>query len=220
MATLKKYDVKGKELEEVVIEDQLLDIQANHQMIKDYLVAIQYNARQWTASTKVRSEVIATGKKPYAQKGTGQARQGCIAAPHYRGGGRVFCPRPKFDMYYKMNKKEKRLAIAHLVAEKIKAGQSKVLSIKPEAIKGKTKEFATFLKKIGSSDKRVYIVAESNKEKLGSYDSLLRSIHNIPNVEFVLAPNLNGFDLVRCQEVIFIEPAIEEIKTLLASGRE
>jgi len=219
MATLKKYDLKGTNIGDVVIEDQLLDILANDQMVKDYLVAIKYNARQWTASTKTRAEVIATGKKPYAQKGTGQARQGCIASPHYRGGGRVFCPKPKFDMNRRVNKKEKRLVIAHLLAEKIKSGAGKVLEMKLE-MKGKTSEFAGFLKNVGSTDKRIYIVAESNKDKLTNYNPLLRSIHNIPRVQFVLTPNINGYDLSRCNEIVFLEPAIEEIKTFLASGRE
>lgn len=99
MATLKKYDISGKEIGEVSIEDNVLEYKGNPQMIKDYLVAVRNNARQWSANTKGRKEVNRTGKKPHQQKGLGRARQGCFAAPQYRGGGIVFGPKPKFDVH-------------------------------------------------------------------------------------------------------------------------
>lgn len=118
MATLKKYDLNGKVLGEVTIAEDLLNEPANSQMIKDYIVALRANKRQWSANTKGRSEVNHSTKKPHPQKGTGRARQGSLAAPQYKGGGRVFGPKPKFDQHVRINKKERRLAIRYLVAEK------------------------------------------------------------------------------------------------------
>src|SRR5262245_53218509 len=89
-------------------------------MIKDYIVALRANARQWSASTKTRSEMRHTTKKPHPQKGQGRARQGSLVAPQYRGGGRVFAPKPKFDQHVRINRKERKAAIRFLLAEKFK----------------------------------------------------------------------------------------------------
>ncbi len=81
MAVVKKYNLSGNELEQIELDDGLLQPSANPQMIKDYLVAYRRNQRQWSANTKGRSEVRHSGQKPHPQKGTGRARQGCLAAP-------------------------------------------------------------------------------------------------------------------------------------------
>ena len=121
MATLKKYDLAGQEIGSIQIDDALLKGKAHPQSVKDYLVAIRNNARQWSACTKTRAEINRTGKKPHPQKGGGRSRQGDLAAPQYKGGGIVFGPRPKFDVHVRINKKERRAAIAALIAQKIKA---------------------------------------------------------------------------------------------------
>ena len=108
MATLKKYDYKGSAKGELTIDAKLLEEDLNKQMIKDYLVAIRKNMRQWSANTKGRKEVQKSGQKPHAQKGSGRARQGCLAAPQYKGGGIVFGPKPKFDQHVRINKKERQ----------------------------------------------------------------------------------------------------------------
>jgi large subunit ribosomal protein L4 len=90
VATLKKFDLKGKEIGQVNIADELANAEANGQMVKDYIIALRANARQWSANTKGRSEVNHTTKKPHPQKGGGRSRQGSLAAPQYKGGGRVF----------------------------------------------------------------------------------------------------------------------------------
>ena len=127
MATLKKYDIDGKEIGEVSIDDKNLKTLKNPQMIKDYLVAIKNNARQWSANTKGRKEINRTGAKPHRQKGLGRARQGSFAAPQYKGGGIVFGPKPKFDQFSKVNKKEKRAAIRSLITERISQDKECVL---------------------------------------------------------------------------------------------
>jgi len=88
VTSLRKYDVTGKVLGQVDVQEELLEWVANSQMIKDYIVALRANKRQWSANTKNKSEVNHSGLKPHPQKGTGKARQGSLASPQYKGGGR------------------------------------------------------------------------------------------------------------------------------------
>ncbi len=127
MATLKKYNLSGEELTNVKVNDAYVKAEANGQMIKDYIVALRANARQWSANTKGRSEVNHTTKKPHPQKGGGRARQGSLAAPQYKGGGRVFRPKPKFDQHVSINKKERQAAIRCLIGEKIRENKVHIL---------------------------------------------------------------------------------------------
>ena len=131
------------------VDDALVNAEANGQMVKDYIIAIRENARQWSANTKGRSEVNHSTKKPHPQKGGGRSRQGMLSAPQYKGGGRVFGPKPKFDQHVRINKKEKRSAIRFLLGEKIR--NNKVHIIESTAIDApKTKIVADFLKNSGS----------------------------------------------------------------------
>ena len=158
MATAKKYDLSGKKLDDVSFTDDLLTIDANSQMIKDYLVALRENARQWSANTKGRKEVKCTGKKPFKQKGTGKARQGYLAAPHFRGGGVVFGPKPKFDQHVKTNKKAKQKAIRYFIADKIKNNHLYVLKTS-ELKEPKTKKVALFFNKLKIEGKRILFLS-------------------------------------------------------------
>lgn len=223
MAVLKKYDLAGKEVGEVSIDDQLIQASANLQMIKDYLVALRANKRQWSANTKGRSEVNHTGKKPHPQKGTGRARQGCLAAPQYKGGGRVHAPKPKMDQHVRINKKEKRAAIRHLLAEKIAENKLHILQYKPlEA--PKTKQVANYLRSRNLSKSRILFLGEGaiegQKGEMASshankYDTFIKSMRNIQKIEFMLVPNISGHDVALTHEVIIMEPALDELIVLL-----
>ena len=117
---LKSTILLAKKLVKWLLMSELIDAEANSQMIKDYIVALRANARQWSANTKTRSEVKHTTKKPHPQKGQGRARHGSLVGPQYRGGGRVFGPKPKFDQHVRVNQKERKAAIRFLLAEKLK----------------------------------------------------------------------------------------------------
>lgn len=105
MPKLKTYQLNGKVAAEQEVPAALVESDVNAQLIKDYLIALRANARQWSANTKGRSEVCHSKKKPHRQKGTGNARQGTLAAPQYKGGGRVFGPKPNLiSMYVLINK--------------------------------------------------------------------------------------------------------------------
>lgn len=228
MATLKKYDLTGKEIGEVEIGDELLKTSVNGQLIKDYLVALRTNARQWSASTKTRAEVNHSGKKPHPQKGTGRARQGYLGATQYKGGGRVFAPKPKFDQHVRINKKERQAAIRHLLAEKIL--ENNICILKEESLKApQTKKVHSFLKGCNLVDRKVLFLGlgESEKKetktkkttskskKSSGNELFIKSMRNIPATQFQLISNINGYDIACSQGLVVLESALDKLMGLL-----
>lgn len=224
MAVLKKYNLAGQEVGQITLDDELLKTSAHSQMIKDYLVALRANARQWSANTKSRAEVNHSGKKPHPQKGTGRARQGYLGAPQYKGGGRVHAPKPKFDQHVRINRKEKRAAIRHLIAEKIQANRLHVLQL-DEIKEPKTKVVAHFLKNRELCGKRVLFLGDLVTEgKKGTvveaapsekFDNFVLSLNNISRSEFMFMPNVSGYDIALHQEIVIMEGALDQLKVLL-----
>ncbi len=224
MAVLKKYNLAGQEVGQIAIDDELINTSANGQMIKDYIVALRANARQWSASTQSRAEVNHSGKKPHPQKGTGRARQGYLGAPQYKGGGRVHAPRPKFDQHVRINRKEKRAAIRQLISEKISGNRVHVLQF--EALnEPKTKVVAEFLKQRDLVGKRVLFVGDGliegkknpqdSAEKSSKFNVFVKSLRNIPKSEFLLMPNISGYDVLVNHEIVLMESAVDQLKVLL-----
>lgn len=214
MATLKKYDMAGKEVGTVKIDDALLEVSAHTQSIKDYIVAIRNNARQWSANTKRRSESHHTGKKPHPQKGQGRSRQGDLAAPQYKGGAVVWGPKPKFDIHTRINKKERRAAIRFLIAEKIKANKVHVLHSKGME-EPKTKSMVAFLDKLSLHKRRILMMGNSEQATQPSHINLMKSLRNIPKKEYMAVPQINGYELIRSQEIVILESALDELISLL-----
>lgn len=210
MVHLKKYDLAGKEIGKVAIDDALLEQTAHSQMVKDYIVAIRENMRQWSACTKTRSQVNHTTKKPHPQKGQGRARQGSLASPQYKGGGRAWGPKPKFDQHVRINKKERRAAIRALLAEKLKEN-AHVLHL-PSLEGPKTKKVASFMKTAGLTRKRVLFLGKSATDKDAHF---AKSVRNLPRAKYLLAPNINGYELALCQEIVILEPALENLLAML-----
>jgi large subunit ribosomal protein L4 len=217
MTTLKKYDFSGNEIGEVVVEDSLLDVQADPQMIKEYLVAIRKNARQWSAKTKGRSEINVTGKKPRQQKGSGHARQGSFAAPQFRGGGIVFGPRPKFDQHVRINKKERRAVIRFLIAEKIK-NQHLILVKEEKWEEPKTKKAAEFFAKLDKESHRVMVLA--NLSKKSEHLNLQLSMRNLPRKTFAYLPAVNGYQLALFEDIVVMESMLDEVLAILGKESE
>lgn len=205
MGTLKKYSLKGEAVGDMTVDDSHLDANGNRQMIKDYIVALRANARQWSANTRGRSEVAHTTKKPHKQKGTGSARQGMLVTAQFRGGGIVFGPKPKFDQHVRINRKERRLAIRTLLAEKIKTNAVFVVDELLSMKEPKTKVVADFLKKQQLFGRKVLFVAEGEAFK--------KSVRNIPGASFTHAPNVNGYDIVSVRALIVTEKALNEMIT-------
>jgi large subunit ribosomal protein L4 len=215
VATLKKYNLSGKNTGEVSLEDALLVEKANPQMIKDYLVALRANARQWSASTQTRAEVSHSKKKPYNQKGSGNARQGFLGSPQFRGGGRVHAPRPKFDQHVRINKKERQLTVRYFLSQRIKGDQVSVLE-NHQLETPKTKPFSEFLKALELSGKRVLFLVGKNHQGDKNFPLSLR---NIPKVEFAHLSNISGYDLALNQHLIIADSAIDELKEALGGKK-
>lgn len=207
MATLKKYDLNGKEVGLTQIDDAKLEVSAHSQSIKDYIIAIRNNARQWSANTKRRADSHHTGKKPHPQKGQGRSRQGDLAAPHYKGGAVVFGPQPK-DIHTRINRKERRAAIQFLLAEKIKGNKVHVLQ-NEEMDAPKTKTVAQFLDQMTMKTRRVLVLGNSTKSM-----NFGKSLRNIPKKEFMPFSQVNGYEIVRCQEIIVLDSAVEQLMTM------
>jgi len=225
--TIKKYDMTGKEIGHVVVSDSLVEAEANGQMVKDYITALRANARQWSANTKGRSEVNHTTKKPHPQKGTGRARQGMLSAPQYKGGGRVHGPKPKFDQHVKINKKERKAAIRFLIGEKIRHNNLIVIE-NTDMQAPKTKEIAGFLKR-HNLGKRVLFLGEGSyfdlEDEFGvmrfsmpsdKHENFIKSVRNLPKVEFALATNVSGYDVIVAHDIVLTETALQELNQWLA----
>ncbi|GAB4227706.1 MAG: 50S ribosomal protein L4 [Chlamydiales bacterium] len=226
MATLKKYNLKGQEIGTVEVDSRLAEAEANSQLIKDYIVALNQNARQWSAHTKGRSEVKHTTKKPRPQKGTGNARQGSLVAPQFRGGGVVFGPRAKFDQHVRINRKERKAALRAIIGQHIRDGKICVVdSFNLET--PKTKKMTDFLKSQNISRRALflgeseYVELENDGRKLkvsvhcSKHDCLIKSVRNIPYASFALATNLNGYDAMVAKNIILTEEALNELTNWL-----
>jgi len=227
VATLKKYNIQGKQVGEVKLNDDLVNAEANGQMVKDYIIAIRENARQWSANTKGRSEVNHSTKKPHPQKGGGRSRQGMLSAPQYKGGGRVFGPKPKFDQHVRINKKEKRSAIRFLLGEKIRNNKVHILET-TQMGEPKTKVVANFLKNAGIKGRLLFLGEGRFAEVPGpeekkatvsigceEHDNFVRSLRNLPKTEFSLAKNISGYDVLIAHEIVMTEEALNEINAWL-----
>lgn len=232
MVSLKKYNLKGEEVGEVDCGDEFFDVEANQQMIKDYIVALRANIRQWSASTRGRSEINHSNKKPHRQKGTGNARQGTLAAPQYRGGGIVFGPKPKFNVKIRTNQKERQAAIRQLLSQKMH--NKRLIIVEDHAFNGalkkpKTQTVAKFLKSQELSQRKALFVGEGSYENLKGGDGerrnvsissekhifLKKSMRNLPGCMFISAAQLNGYDVLAAYAVIMTESALKELQERL-----
>jgi large subunit ribosomal protein L4 len=230
-SSLKKYNLSGEEVGTVKVDERLTDDAGCSQLVKDYIVALQANARAWLASTKGRSEVAHTTKKPHPQKGTGRARQGSLVAPQYRGGGRVFGPKPKFGVSVKINAKSKRMAIRMLVAKKIVDGRVHIVdTLAMDA--PKTQRVSNFLETRGI-ERRALFIGEGSRLEIGGKESGFRvsvasldhenfklSMRNIPEAEFSLATDIDGYRVARAHDLVISEAALGQLEEWLLERAE
>ena len=177
------------------LNDAVFKVAMNSQAVYQSVVAEMNNARQGTSSTKNRSLVSGGGKKPFRQKGTGNARQGTSRSPLNRGGGSIFGPTPKY-YFKKVNTKTKQLAYKCILSDKVKNDAFKVIELLPPV--EKTKEFVSFLNKNGFKDMKVTIVSSEINEKLAL------SSRNVPYVSMVKASSCSIRDLYD-NDVIIID---------------
>lgn len=220
MTKLLKYNIEGKKLKEVELAEDQLDDQVHPQMLKDYIVAINKNQRQWSANTKGRSEVNHSNQKPHKQKGTGKARQGTLAAPQYKGGGVVFGPKPKFNQFVKINKKERQAIVRALISQKIKENHCLVIS-DTDMKEAKTKVMQKFLQSSGIKHRVLFIgevdgpsaneLTESNQPiQNRKHFNFQLSLRNIPKTEFSLIDSVNGYQIIKAKHLVFTEKGLKQ----------
>ena len=168
------------------------------------------NARQASASTKTRSEIRGGGRKPWRQKGTGNARQGSIRAPQWRGGGVVFGPTPNVNYSKKQNKKERRLAIKSALAYKVLDKELIVLdSINFET--NKTKEMVNLLTKLDIRNNKVLLVVAELDE------NVCLASRNLANVKVVTYDEVNAYDTVNADNMIITSEALQKLEEVLTN---
>ena len=206
----KKIDVlsqKGEKVKDIKLEDNIFNIKPNDAVIKDAVVAAMAGARQGTSKTKTRSEVSGGGRKPYRQKGTGNARQGSIRAPQYRHGGIVFGPVPR-DYSKKMNKKEKRLALRSALS--YKALDKELIVI--DAINlttNKTKEMVELLNNLKITNNKVLICVKDLT------DNVCLAARNLANIKVVLPCERNTYDVISSDNLLIEEEALKALEEVL-----
>jgi large subunit ribosomal protein L4 len=177
-----------------------------HEAVRNYLASL----RQGTHSTKVRSEVSGSGKKPFRQKGTGRARQGGGRPPTHRHGGTIFGPRPR-DYSYKMNTKEKKAALKSALSRRVKEG--KLVIVNDMAVdESKTKAFALKMLGIGVDGKALLI------DSLENTNAVLASRNN-PKLNFVDALHVNVYDVVNSRYVVLSQSALDRLTEALSNER-
>jgi len=206
------YNLSGEEVRTVELDEFIFGIEPNMAVMHQALVRQHANARQGTASTKTRAEVRGGGKKPYRQKGTGNARQGSRRAPHYRGGAVIFGPRPR--SYEKdMPKKARRLSVRSALSLKVKENSLIVLDTW-QGIEPKTKAMSAVLQALNLTGQKVLVVVPE-KDQI-----VYRAAGNLENVKTLIAAYLNMDDLFKYQKVIMPVAAIEVISRFLSEAAQ
>jgi large subunit ribosomal protein L4 len=205
MAKIAVYDINRQQVGERELADDVFNTDVKGYLIHD-MVRYQLAARrQGTADTKGRSEVRGGGRKPFKQKGTGGARQGCIRAPHYVGGGTVFGPTPR-DYSFKLNRKVKKAALRCALSARFKGEKLAVLNaIDLEKIS--TKACAEFLSRFANENVLVVFAGENEKLEL--------SAKNLPHVKVLRADGVNVYDVMKYRTLLLTEGAVAHLEGAL-----
>ena len=212
MPSVDLIDVKGKKAGSVDLPEALFDVQTNVPLIHQVVVAQLAAARQGTQSTLRRGEVSGSGKKPFKQKGTGRARQGSVRMPQHRGGGIIHGPKPRD---YSQRTPKKMIAAALLGALSDRARNGRIHVINEFGISGapSTKAAASFLATI-STAKNILVVLDRNDEI--SYMSL----RNLQNVHVIPVDQLNAYDVLHAEDLVFTANALERFVGKAVSSEE
>ena len=201
------YNMQGKKVSDVELSEAVFGIEPNENIVHSALVNYLANQRQGTQSTKTRAEVSGGGRKPWRQKGTGRARQGSIRAPQWIKGGIALGPKPR-SYSYRINKKEKQLAIRSLLSAKVLDNELTVVD-KLEVEEDKTKVMAKALTDLKVEGKALIILADRN-------DNVLRSSRNIEGVKTIELNTINVFDLLNCNKLVLPLDTVKKLEEVYA----
>jgi large subunit ribosomal protein L4 len=206
MANVKVYNIEGKEVGTLELNDAVFGVEINDHLVHMAVVQQLANKRQGTQSAKTRAEVSGGGRKPWRQKGTGHARQGSTRSPQWKGGGVVFAPKPR-DYSFKMNRKEKALAIKSALTSRVNEAKFFVLDdLSFDEIKTKKMKAVLDNLKVG----KALVVLDKKDEKV------LLSARNLPKVRTVLSNSINVYDILKYDTMVLTKGAVAQIEEVYA----
>ena len=206
MANVSVYNIEGKEVGSIELNDAVFGVEINEHLVHMAVVNQLANNRQGTQSAKTRSEVSGGGRKPWRQKGTGHARQGSTRSPQWTGGGVVFAPKPR-DYSFKMNKKEKRIALLSALSSKVADNKIVVLdAFNLDEVK--TKKFAEVMSNL-KVDKALVVSEGENK-------NVVLSGRNIPTVKVSATNEINTYDVLKYETLVVTKAAVEKLEEVYA----
>ena len=206
MANVAVYNIEGKEVGTIDLNDAVFGVEVNEHLVHMAVVQQLANKRQGTQKAKTRSEVSGGGRKPWRQKGTGHARQGSTRAPQWTGAGVVFAPTPR-DYSFKLNKKEKRAALKSALTSRVEEKKFIVVDeMKFDEIK--TKNFQNALNNLNVSKALVVLEEGNTNAEL--------SARNIPDVKTARTNTINVYDILKYNTVVATKAAVEAIEEVYA----
>ena len=209
MSKLDMLNLNGEKVKEINLKDNIWNIEPNNNVLHDAIVLTLASRRQGTNKLKTRSEVSGGGRKPWRQKGTGNARQGSIRAPQWRGGGIVFGPTPDRNYTKKMNRKERRLALKSALTYKAREKELILVdNIKFET--NKTKEMMLLLNKLDLVNEKILLVINELDE------NICLASRNIGNIKVVLPEEVNTYDVVNADKMLLTESSLQKLEEVIS----
>ena len=206
MANVSVYNMEGKEVGTIELNDAVFGVEINDHLVHTAVVQHLANKRQGTQKAKTRSEVSGGGRKPWRQKGTGHARQGSTRSPQWTGGGVVFAPVPR-DYSFKMNKKEKRKALKSALTSKVQGSSLIVLDeLKLDGIK--TKKFVNVMNNLKVS-KGLVVIADNDA-------NVVMSARNVEGIDTAQANMINVYSVMKAKTVVLTKDAVAKIEEVYA----
>ena len=206
MANVTVYNKEGNAVGSMELNDAVFGVEVNEHLMHMAVVSQLANKRQGTQSAKTRAEVSGGGIKPWRQKGTGHARQGSIRAPQWRGGGVVFAPKPR-DYSFKMNRKEKALALKSALTTRVQ--EQKIFVIDSLTFdEYKTKQMKAVLDAL--KVEKALVVRGEKDEKVAV------SARNLPSVRTSLSGSMNVYDILKYENLVITRDAVAKIEEVYA----
>ena len=207
MPKIDVYDINGKKVKELELNEAVFGIEPNEAVVHSVLVNFLANQRQGTQSTKTRSEVSGGGRKPWRQKGTGRARQGSIRAPQWIKGGIALGPKPR-SYKYTVNKKERQLAVKSVLSSKVLENELVVVDSLP-LNDIKTKEMVKALSNLKVEGKALLMLPEKN-------ETVQKSARNIKGVKTTLVETINVYDLLKYNKLVLTVDSVKNLEEVYA----
>ncbi len=206
MANVSVYNMEGKEVGKMDLSDAVFGVEVNEHLVHLAVKQQLANNRQGTQKAKTRSEVSGGGRKPWRQKGTGHARQGSTRSPQWTGGGVVFAPTPR-DYSFKLNKKEKQLALKSALTSRLQENKLIVVDeLKFDEIK--TKNFKQVMDNL-KVEKGLVILAENDT-------NVVLSARNMATVNTTLTNQINVYDIMKAGTVVLTKDSAAKIEEVYA----